>query len=353
MKLRTFVGGFWMIKRIVVDTNIILNCPQLLRSLTAFCDFVYIPRTVIYELNHQKDHAETQKRTLASLCLGMLIELKSDSFIIDDTYSSGSNNDDRILGTAKAIAKDYISDMVYLLSDDKDFKLKNLSGISNLQVINSKEFDVEFKNSINYDIRASQCFFDAVKHRDIEQAKKSLSTSVNLNFVESESGYTPLIYAIRNRDFKMINWLISIPEVDINKGDEKKYKIPPISHAIQINNPRLVKNLIAHGANVNEPSLNDRNYYNTPLMIAAWGGNLELVKILVENGACINQVDKGNGFTALIKAVFKNNPDVVEFLLTCHADATICSFEKMTALDYAYAKNVNGEYEAIIAMLNA
>ena len=340
-----------MSKRIIIDTNIILNCPQLLRSLTKYCDMVYIPRTVIRELNYQKDHGDSQKRTLASLCLGMLIELKSENFVIDDNYVEGSNNDDRIWGTATRIAEAYRDDTVYLLSNDKDFKLKNTSGLGNIKVIDSKEFDTEFKESVFFNMQNSQKFCEAVKKRNIDYAKKLLSTMVNVNYVESEFGYTPLIHAVRNRDIPMIEWLLSIPEVDINRVDEKKYKFPPISHAIQINNPRIVKLLIQHGANVNEPSLNGRNYYNTPLMIASWGGNLELVRILVENGACINQVDKGNGFTALIKAVFKNNPEIVDYLLTQNADKTICSFEKMTALDYAYSKNENGNYERIIELL--
>lgn len=342
-----------MSKRIVVDTNIILNCPQLLRSLTGYCDMVYIPRTVIRELNYQKDRGDNRRRTLASLCLGMLIELKSENFVIDDSYVDAVNNDDKIWGTAVSIAEENREDIVYLLSNDKDFMLKNTSGVDNLKIIDSKKFDAEFKEPKFYNIQLSQKFCDAVKKRNLDYAKKLLSPMVNVNYVESEFGYTPLIQAVRNRDVQMIDWLLNIPEVDINRVDEKKYKFPPISHAIQINNTRIVKLLIKHGANVNEPSLNKRNYYNTPLMIASWGGNLELVKILVENGACINQVDKGNGFTALIKAVFKNQPHIVRYLLECKADKTICSFEKMTALDYAYSKNENGDYEEIITLLNA
>jgi transcriptional regulator with XRE-family HTH domain len=34
---------------LVLDTNIILNCPYILNSLTTFCDFVYVPATVIKE----------------------------------------------------------------------------------------------------------------------------------------------------------------------------------------------------------------------------------------------------------------------------------------------------------------
>jgi ankyrin repeat protein len=74
-------------------------------------------------------------------------------------------------------------------------------------------------------------------------------------------------------------------------------------------------------------------------MIAAWSGKVEEVAMLVKYGACINQQDKGNGFTALIKAVFNNNIDVVRYLISKGADATVSSFERKTALDYAYEKN--------------
>ena len=341
-----------MSKKIVVDTNIILNCPQLIRSLPGYCDMVYIPRTVIRELNYQKDHGDSQRKTLASLCLGMLIEMKSDDFIIYDSNAEG-NNDDKIWETAISIAKGNQTDRVFLLTNDKDFKLKNDVGTDNLRVIDTKEFDAEFKKTHFYNIQQSQKFCDAVKMRNIEYAKKILDSTVNVNYVESQFGYTPLIHAIRNRDMGMIEWLLSVPNVDINQVDEKKYKIPPISHAVQINNINIVKLLIRYGANINEPSLNNKNFYNTPLMIASWHGNLEMVRLLVESGACINQVDKGNGFSALIKAVFNNHPKVVKYLLECHADKTICSFEKKTALDYAYSNNENGNYEEIIALLNS
>ena len=98
--------------------------------------------------------------------------------------------------------------------------------------------------------------------------------------------------------------------------------------------------LIQNGANVNEPSQNETNLSNMPLMIAAWHGHLNLVKLLVENGAFINQQDKKNGFTALIKAVYqKEDEDIVEYLLKHGADKRILSYhDRKTALDYAYDK---------------
>ena len=74
-------------------------------------------------------------------------------------------------------------------------------------------------------------------------------------------------------------------------------------------------------------------------MVAAWEGNFEAVKLLTESGACINQQDKGNGFTPLIKAVFKGHVDIVKYLLKKGADKNVYSFERKSALDYAYARN--------------
>ena len=50
--------------------------------------------------------------------------------------------------------------------------------------------------------------------------------------------------------------------------------------------------LIQNGANVNEPSQSETNLFNMPLMIAAWHGHLNLVKLLVENGLKAEEVKK-------------------------------------------------------------
>ena len=133
----------------------------------------------------------------------------------------------------------------------------------------------------------------------------------------------------------MIRYLLSLDRIDINAVDDFKYKFPPLSHAIQTHDITSFRILIDSGADVNEPSQNTTNSYNTPLMIAAWEGQLEMVKGLVENDACLNQQDKKNGFTALIKAVFRNRDDIVRFLLEAGADRTISSYERKRAEDYA------------------
>ena len=139
---------------------------------------------------------------------------------------------------------------------------------------------------------------------------------------------------------EILKYLLSVDYIDLNVPDETKFGFPPITHAVQAGDYEIVQLLLENGANVNEPSSNSKNSLNTPLMVASWHGNLKLAKLLCENGACLNQQDAGNGFTPLIKAVFSKKPDVVKYLLDQNADKHIMSHERKTALDYAYEKKL-------------
>ena len=332
---------------LVLDTNIILNCPYILNSLTTFCDFVYVPSTVVKELNHQKDYANEQKRKVAGMCIHKILELKSDRFIICEEELKAGTNDDKIFEFVKQLAKKHVNDMVYLMTNDVDFKLKPVGTVTNLKVITSSEFDGIFKQNVNYNIAKSQKFFELVAKGNLAKVKEFDIDGIDINYVDTRSGYTPLIQAVRDRNYQMIEYLLTLPNININSVDNKKFGFPPLSHAVQMHEFGIMRTLIDNGANVNEPSTNDKNPFNTPLMIAAWGGRLESVQLLVESGACVNQQDKGNGFTPLIKAVFKGNIDIVKYLLEQGADKGVFSYEKKMALDYAYEKN----YQEIIEIL--
>ena len=324
-------------RMIVIDTNSILNCPQIIDQAIIAYDKVYIPKVVINELNYQKDRGNSETRKLASLCLGKIIDNKSKIVRAESNYYG--RNDDKIYYVAEDTAIHNTDSEVYMLTNDKDFKLKGQRDLPNLFIINSKEFLESINNNSTYDYDLSKDFFDAVNYGDVNSAKTLICDKIDLNYVDGETGYTPLIQAVRNRDYRMVHFLVNLDNINLDEVDEKKYCLPAISHAVQMHNISLVKILIEAGANINTPSRNVTNYYNTPLMIAAWSGDYEIVKLLVENGACLNQVDRKNGFTALIKAVFKNEVTIARYLIDKGSDTTISSFEEKTALNYAIDNN--------------
>ena len=176
-------------------------------------------------------------------------------------------------------------------------------------------------------------FYSAVNSKDIEKAKAIKLKNPDINHTDSKTGWTPCIQAIRNKDMAMLKYLMSLPEIDMNKCDETKYRLPPISHAVQINNLDFIKILLNNGADIDKGSQGD-NYGNTALMIAAWHGRLDIVKYLVEQGACCNQQDF-NGFTPLIKACIRKHPEVIRYLFD-KTDRNIHDrYNYKTAKDYA------------------
>jgi len=106
----------------------------------------------------------------------------------------------------------------------------------------------------------------------------------------------------------------------------------PLNTAAEKGKLDLVKLLIKYHADINGRNTD----HPTPLMWAARGGNLEVVKLLVELGAPINTWDK-DGETPLMWAVTGGDyPEVVNFLLTNHADIEARNKKGQTALFKAF-----------------
>ena len=90
-------------------------------------------------------------------------------------------------------------------------------------------------------------------------------------------------------------------------------------------------------------------------MIASSEGHLEMVKLLVENGADVKAKDKDkDGWTALMWASCKGDLEIVKFLVESGADVNAkCSVYKYTdgytALMYA---SIRGYYEIVEILLD-
>ena len=82
------------------------------------------------------------------------------------------------------------------------------------------------------------------------------------------------------------------------------------------------------------------------LMYAAWVGNQEAVKNLVEKGANVNAQDSSNT-TALHLAIWKNNTNIALYLLEHGASVSAMSMDGMTPSDITVLKNNSKVMEAI------
>ena len=90
-------------------------------------------------------------------------------------------------------------------------------------------------------------------------------------------------------------------------------------------------------------------YSFTPLMYAAYQGDILLVKELVINGADLNRKDEFFSFTALMWAADAGRDKVVEHLLKAGADSTHTSKYRDKDVDaYSLSKNKQGSCCSII-----
>lgn len=318
-------------KVIVVDTSILHKKPTILDELVKQFSRIIIPEIVMRELNYQKDSRDPKlDKKKISIILTSIRKYK-DKLIFSNNISQGKvyNNDDLII----EVAKNEMSENVYILTEDSDFEIK-CKHLLNVTVLSLEKYELQFNATDNeIDYIKTMKFIKSVKNKDYYTVQNMNLENVDVNNC-GDDGQTALIIAVRNRDIKMINILIDYCRVDINALDNNKYRIPALTHAIMINRFDIVKLLVKKGADINLGG-QGVNRGNTPLMIASWNGNLELVEFLLkQDDICVNQQDS-NGFTPLIKAAIRNRKEITDVLLKNGADKNIRSFEDKTAADYA------------------
>lgn len=328
---------------VIVDSSILCRRPRILDDMmTKEINYICITETVLSEMNHQKDNGKRhQQAWLAMKSFNDHRNEDNKRFLILPEYGNEKLNDDRIINTALNKAKEDPSLMVYLVAEDIYFPLK-AKDAPNFKVLTLNDYEKEFSLPDDaFDREATINFYSAVYSKDIEKAKSIKLKNPDINHTDPKSGWTPCIQAIRNKDEKMLKYLLSLPEIDMNKCDEAKYKLPPISHAVQMNNLEFVKILLENGADIDKGCQGD-NYGNTALMIAAWHGRIDIVKYLVEQGACCNQQDY-NGYTPLIKACLRNQPLVALYLFD-KTDRNIHDrYEYKTAKDFSIHMHTDGK----------
>jgi ankyrin repeat protein len=172
---------------------------------------------------------------------------------------------------------------------------------------------------------AYEDFFKAVKFDDSNQVTALLNRGLDPNLIEPERGDTGLILALRDGSMKVFDVLINARDTDIEikarNGDTA------LMIAAYKGNKPAVEALLAKEAQVNRPGW-------TALHYAAAAGHNEIVQLLLDKSAYID-AESPNKTTPIMMAARGGHILTVKLLLEEGADATLKNEVGMTAIDFA------------------
>lgn len=338
-------------KTVVVDTSAILKNIQLIDELNDEYDKVIIPKVVVNELNRIKD----SKSSLCKKAWEVLRGISYGDKIVSMEYTGKNKNiknDEKIIFIANEASKKYHT-KVDIITDDIDYSvyLKNNENIAALHLGKYIATKQPIRDTGRLD-NIKDFFADT--YESIEKIGKD-----EVNAYMSD-GNTLIISTVRatskpmNQRKEKIRWLISLGG-DVNKRDNARRYFPPLSHAIQVKDYEMFGFLLVEcRANPNVGSKNpysgeklrQKNEGNMPLMIAAWHGMTEFVKLLCEDErTSLNQQD-ANGFSALMKACmngyFRGDNDIRKVLLEAGADTKLVDMSGRSYIDWMNEYRKNG-----------
>lgn len=179
----------------------------------------------------------------------------------------------------------------------------------------------------------------AVKNNDIIAVNALLKENVNPNFVDEE-GYSPLHRAVLNNNLDVVNVLLSYKDIDT------EIKLPyeasvddwylggatPLLVASYTGNADIVNALIEAGSDIRAKDDIDGA---TTIHIASANGNNEVINILLnKDNTLINEADSMKD-TPLHWASIKNQTDTILLLLANGADTKLTNSDGNTVLHYA------------------
>lgn len=177
------------------------------------------------------------------------------------------------------------------------------------------------------DITSFKSYFEKEKERFQKTQLKELAKAKLL-----EKGYalfnSNYVEAVKNNEVAVAKLFIT---AGFSPSESDSLGTPVLSLAVRERHIEMVKMLIEEGAIVNAAS-KDRNY--TALMDAAQIGEVEIAKELLKYGADPNTQSK-DGQTALILSVGRQDVDTTAILLKAGVDYNIKDSMGMSALEYA------------------
>jgi len=147
----------------------------------------------------------------------------------------------------------------------------------------------------------------AINENKTEIANILIERGANVNY-KNIYGITPQHLAARTKNSSVLKKLLSKKEIEIDPMDNTGAS--PLIYASIIGDIECMKILLDNGANINVIDINGR----TPIFYALESGQIDALKLLIDKGADLNKKDK-KGNTLLDFATINRNFEVIKLLL--------------------------------------
>ena len=182
-------------------------------------------------------------------------------------------------------------------------------------------------------------FFTAIKRDNPNTISSLLNRGFDANTLDSK-GQHALLLAVQEPAPRVVDVLIRWPKTQVesrNASDESPLMLVALRGQVD-----LVKKLIDRGADVNKTGW-------TALHYAATNGHLEIMNLLLEHHAYID-AESPNATTPLMMAAHYGSADAVRLLLSAGADPALKNQLGMSAIDFANKANRTEAAELIASV---
>jgi len=171
-------------------------------------------------------------------------------------------------------------------------------------------------------------YFSAIQRNDVDQVKSLLERGFDPNTLDAK-GLHGLLLAVKAKSRATAELLINWPKTKVesrNAADES-----PLMLAALAGDLDLCRLLISKDADVNKAGW-------TPLHYAATNGHVEVIRLLLDASAYIDAASP-NGSTPLMMAAHYGSTAAVELLLDAGADPALKNDLGLSAIDFANRGN--------------
>jgi len=167
-------------------------------------------------------------------------------------------------------------------------------------------------------------FFAALSQDDPQTVQRLLQRGFDPNTPDPNYRHG-LLVALQARSYQATKALAGWPKTTVevrNGADESPLMLAALAGELE-----LCRLLIERDADVNKTGW-------TPLHYAATNGHLDVMRLLLENHAYID-AESPNGTTPLMMAAHYGSVNAVKLLLEAGADPTLKNIQGLSALDFA------------------